>query len=107
MSEQLSHLIPNIRTPHQRLSYKNRVDSRFFEFHYVLVCIDATFADNNFIGWDGVSQVEGGCDVCVEGFQISVIDANDFCAPRQRQFQFCFGMDFDQACEPPSLAPFR
>ena len=63
------------------------------------MCIDATFADDNFIGWDGVSQAEGGRDVCVEGFQISVIDANNFRTSRQRQFQFRFGMDFDKACE--------
>ena len=53
-------------------------------------------ADDNFVGWDRVSQLEGGRDVCVEGFQISVINANDFCAPRQRQFQFCFGMGLRQ-----------
>ena len=106
MSEQLSHFIPNIRTPHQRFSYQYRVDSRLFELHYVLVCIDAAFADDNFIGWDGVSQVEGGCDVCVEGFQVSIIDANDSAPPSTPvPIPLLYGLQ--QGLRVPSLALFR
>lgn len=96
---QLPNLTPDIWTPHQRLSHENGVDPRFSEFQNILVCIDATFADDNLIGWDGRSQTESGLDVRVEGSQVSVIDANDFCACFQRKLQFFFGMDLDEACE--------
>ena len=45
----------------------------------VLSGVNAAFAHDNFIRWDGFNRAERGCDICLEGFEVAVIDADDFC----------------------------
>lgn len=99
LTKQEAHLSLWIIGVHQSVADEDRVHSRLLESCDLDWIFDPTLRDNGLTGGDVSQQLKSAIHVDIQGFEISVVDADYVRVKLQRSIELVAGSNLDDAIE--------